>query len=177
MEGLERAEENAEYREGRTSKDREVGGTPRSKVAGREVNQEEPIEGAKKAGFSFGGKQQLDPMDEAEPVVQVTAERDPNPAYTFPGQLPFNVNDPFDPYADVPTKKHNTLQDRVASSASKATKRPNVVTDPAKLTPMAPVTQESTGMSPHDVAADRAAKKPAVEARMAPKQQGTENGS
>jgi len=183
VEELERSEENAKYRPIVTRTGREVSKKPTG--LGENVDEDAPIpsiEDRKEIGFGEEERQvdwgSMGLDSSGRPITQVKAERDPNPAYTFPGQLPFNVGEPFDPYKKVPTKKHNTLQDRVASSASKPTKRVSKVTDPTKLTPMAPITQESTGMSPAEVSADKAAKKPAAEAKMmSPKQQGTENGS
>jgi len=51
--------EEEEHREGETRKGRGVGGAPRSKVAGEEVDQEEDIEDAEEAGFGLG-EQQID---------------------------------------------------------------------------------------------------------------------
>jgi len=120
------------------------------------------------------------PTGEEEEVTDEITEpsKDEYNKRIYTGNAPPPVKK-FDPSKSVPLENHDTVADDVISNARKTAngKREGVVTDPAKLTPMAPITQESTGMSPAEVSADWAAKKLEVEARMAPKQQGTDDGS
>jgi len=176
-EELERSEENDGYRPSVTRTGREVGKKPTG--LGENVDEEAPVVNPKKAGFGMR-EQQVDwgsmgRGSSGRPITQVKAERDPNPSYTFPGQLPLNVGEPFNPFAKVPTKSHDTVEGRVASSASKPTKRATV--NPERASKPLPSIQD-TPENRATIETDKAAKKPAAEAKMmSPKQQGTENGS
>jgi len=126
----------AQHKASVTKTGRERGEIP--KGLGEKVDVEAPIEDAQPTGFG------LAPQRTDLPIKETVAERDPDPSYGFfegdyksrifrtkrgpvskpqQRQLPFDINEPFDPKASVPTEEHDTVEKGIMASGGKPAKR------------------------------------------------------